>query len=214
VLLLPAGDLAAAVSVWEQATIQASAENVWCHERVLRALMEQCAVLPMRFGTIVDDPNRLLSRLADQSEKLLKDLQRLDGKVEMALRILDNCSETRAVLPPEPARDPNGGPGASYLRARMQNLYGTEAVRHSVGAVKRTIRDRLDPLSAEAVWDLDVAPVLPIKASYLVSRDGVTDFVETVDAIAHGNPDILITCTGPWAPYSFVGTTMTVAGDL
>lgn len=208
------GDLAAAVSVWRGSTISASAENVWHHELVLRGLMERCTVLPMRFGTIADDAGVFSSFLETQYEKLIADLQRIEGKVEMALRILGNVAQTGAILPEEQSGRPVIAPGAAYLQARIRRLYGSEAARRAVQAARPAIRDTLSPLSVDALWAADDDPVLPIKASYLVKRDVMAAFSEAANAVADQCPDIRLTCTGPWAPYSFVGSSMASASDL
>lgn len=214
---LAGGDLAAVVSAWEQTAIHASVENVWRHERVLRAIMERHAVLPMRFGTIVSAPDRILSILARRRRQLVEDLRRVGGKVEIALRVSYDASGTRSV---EPERRRNGAPGTAYLQAKMDRLHRTAAMRRRVCAASQSIRDRLDRLPVDSVWDFEAGTpvpadgpgVSPVKASYLVTRDGLADFVDTVAEIAEQHSDLRITCTGPWAPYSFVGGSAAAAG--
>jgi hypothetical protein len=41
-------------------------------------------------------------------------------------------------------------------------------------------------------------------ASYLVPSDGVERFAEQVRVVADRHPELWLSCTGPWPPYSFV----------
>ncbi|MDP2740002.1 MAG: GvpL/GvpF family gas vesicle protein [Pseudorhodobacter sp.] len=200
VFALVSGDLAVAVSCLERAAVEAAAANVWRHEKVLSALMARHAVLPVRFGTIAAGAAELLEGIGKRQGQLLKDLARLDGKVEIALRISAKQPEATAqVAGPAITR------GTAYLQARQQSLCGTDATRLSVQEVRRAIRTGLDPLLVEAVWPTDEPQVLPIRASCLVKRADVARFVQAVDDIAARSSDTRVTCTGPWAPYSFVG---------
>lgn len=207
VFALVSGELAIAVSCLERATVEVSDANVWRHEQVLSALMARHAVLPVRFGTIAAGAAELLEGIGKRRGQLLKDLARLDGKVEIALRISAKHPETAA-----PQADPAITRGTAYLQARQQSLCGTDATRLSVQEVRRAIHTGLDPLLAEAVWPTDEPQVLPIRASCLVKRGDVARFLQTVEDIAARSSETRVTCTGPWAPYSFVGKSG-VAGE-
>jgi len=207
VFALVSDELAVAVSCLERATVEVSGANVWRHEKVLSALMARHAVLPVRFGTIAAGAAELLEDIGKRRGQLLKDLARLEGKVEIALRILAKHPETTA-----PQADAAITLGTAYLLARRQSLCGTDATRLSVQEVSRAIRAGLDPLLAESVWPTDEPQVLPIRVSCLVKRGDLARFLQTVDDIAACNSDTRVTCTGPWAPYSFVGQSG-VAGE-
>lgn len=210
---LVSGGLAVAVSSLAGSTVEVSAANVWRHEKVLGALMARHAVLPVRFGTITTEAPELLSSVEKRRGQLLNDLERLDGKVEIALRISGKRKEIIAQRVAGQLGEQDITSGTAYLQARRQSLCGTDATRLSVQEIRRAIRNRLDPLSAEAVWHMDEPQVLPLRASYLVKRGDVARFAQAVDDIAAQSSDTRVTCTGPWAPYSFVGQSG-AAGEL
>src|SRR4051794_3956519 len=56
------------------------------HERVVEALMDERAVLPMRFGTTFAARGALVSALAVRREPMLDALERVRGRVELAVR--------------------------------------------------------------------------------------------------------------------------------
>ena len=77
-----------------------------------------------------------------------------------------------------------------------ERLLGTLMARHAVL-----------PMRFATTCDGD-ALVRQLQARRQALRDGlrrVAGFVDAVDSLAVGCPDLAVTCTGPWAPYSFVG---------
>jgi hypothetical protein len=56
------------------------------HDRVVFSLMERGAVLPMRFGTVVDDEGTVRSLLLERREELKNMLAHVRGRVEFGIR--------------------------------------------------------------------------------------------------------------------------------
>ena len=67
-----------------------------------------------------------------------------------------------------------------------------------------SILSRLKTLSAEATWYRGHELPLLFKASFLIARAGLREFVDTAEALASRHGEVVVRCTGPWAPYSFV----------
>ena len=205
VFALVSGDFAFAVSCLERSAVEVSAVNVWLHDNVLSALMTQYAVLPMRFGTIAVGAEQLLEGIMKRRGQLIKDLTRLNEKVEIALHIsVKNWEEVKQQATEQNANSDTTR-GAAYLQGRQQSLYGSDKTQLLVQNVRRTIRLAIDPFIKEAIWPTDEPQALPFKASCLVNKNDMARFVKIVDDIAAHNLDVRVTCTGPWAPYSFVG---------
>lgn len=200
---VPFEDMAAIVSQADDAAIEPSLNHVWHHEKVLGALMERHAVLPMRFGTIC--PTEEVSALLRQrSDALRAGLRQVRGKVEMAVRI------TQSEPPPGEAGNrtsPNlaqaSSAGKSYLlalAARHGHMLGD-----GVPALRalHEAREHLEQLSLKMVWQGPEADGKPFKVSCLVAREEIENFANKLRDIER--PDLRLSCTGPWAPYSFVG---------
>jgi hypothetical protein len=45
-----------------------------------------------------------------------------------------------------------------------------------------------------------------LRAAYLVERANVARFRALVERLQQQHPEIAVLCTGPWPPYSFVGS--------
>jgi len=198
VAAFPADGFAAVVSAAKGMETAPTVKDVWQHDDVLSALLEEHAVVPLRFGTI-SDRDALRTLLNRRRQRTHRDLERVRGKVELALRLsktADGEGET-ALAPRVATVEP--GSGKAYLMARVANRHGGSAV--SCAAI-RHIRDRVDRLAAETTWN-DAA--WPVKASCLIARPKVSDFIATAERLVEQHSDIGMSCTGPWAPYSFVG---------
>jgi hypothetical protein len=181
------GPLTAVYSRHEQLELRAEFEMIWRHEQVVERLMQQVAVLPARFGSVFDDLASLASSLAGSETRLCGQLDRVRGRVELAVRV-------RA---PSPAVRAGAHSGRDYLEDRLA------AHRWQASVAQCT----LVPLRLLAA-DQRVAPAREagvLAASYLVDSGDVDRFAHEVRVLQHSNEGLTLSCTGPWAPYSFVG---------
>jgi hypothetical protein len=157
-----------------------TAEVLWEHEAVVESLMEERDLLPMRFGTLVEDDEAAIRALVERREELRKGLDRVRGAVELAVR-------AEASSPGDLA--PTGTSGAEYIRAKAHR---TEAAR--------LLHEPLAFLARESV--IQAGPEL-LRAAYLVDREAVDGFVGLVRRLQETHDGLRILCTGPWPPYSF-----------
>jgi hypothetical protein len=191
-------ELAAVVSRHAEAPTEPAVDAMWAHERVVEALMDDRAVLPMRFGTTLEEDEALVEVLATRRGEFSKGLATVRGRVEVGVR---------AVVEDHPR--PDHGKNEEIVGAADTPLSGREYLLGKLGnPAARGEGDALHaPLAARAVtsqrWPVRSGEVL--RASYLVERDQVAEFVAAADRVGRGNPRAQLLCTGPWPPYSFVG---------
>jgi hypothetical protein len=161
-------------------------ELLWAHERVIDHLMDQGAVLPLRFGTVLGDPGALRAVLAEERVRFRVLLSRVRDCVELAVRV--------GLAPAEPVAVSGG---ADYIRGRLA------ARRHEEDAVDRVLAPLRSLARATARRPVQAGSTT-LSESYLVSRPTVELFASEVRALQARNPGLSISCTGPWGPYSFV----------
>jgi Gas vesicle synthesis protein GvpL/GvpF len=155
-------------------------EVLWRHEAVVESLMGDRDLLPLRFGTLVEDDEAAVRALDERREELKTSLDRVRGAVELAVR-----AETVAAG----ERMPSGATGAEYLRAKAHR---SEAAR--------LLHEPLAFLARESV----VKPGSELlRAAYLVDREAVDGFVGLVRRLQETHDGLRVLCTGPWPPYSF-----------
>jgi Gas vesicle synthesis protein GvpL/GvpF len=160
---------------------QVTPEALWHHEDLIETLMAERNLLPVRFGTLVPDPEAAAQALAERSAELSTSLDRVRGAVELAVRV-----ETQ-----EPDRDPprGGTSGRDYLSAKARRRAKADRVHEPLARLAR-----------ESV--VHRGPEL-LRAAYLIDRVAVEHFVGLVRRLQEIHPDLDVLCTGPWPPYSF-----------
>jgi hypothetical protein len=206
------GLCAAVGDVSDSGSVRTTAEIVEYHG-IIAWFHDQVAVIPFRFGTILDaraDVERLLERKAGQYAELL---QELEGCSEMGIRAIGE--EPRR---PNPPRDKgNDVPGASSenpgtlylsrLKLRHQHAHAAtqadertiERYRAPFDGIFRKFRSEVSRSqgtngSADSV----------IRSLYfLVPKQSLHRFRQTFAELA-AREDARLLLSGPWPPYNFV----------
>lgn len=164
-------------------------KSVLDHERVVEAIMARGAVLPLRFGTQLEDEEELGAVLAERRDELLRSLERVRGKVELGLRII-----------PSPRAEENPAPevtGRGYLMGRVR------AHRRDRQAV-REVHPALALLSEATCIRRPQSGRATFVGAYLVESHRVAEFRLKAEDLARRQAGLQLIVTGPWPPYSFV----------
>jgi hypothetical protein len=174
-------------------TGEVTVDALWQHERIVEALMDGRDVLPVRYGTCVPDEAAAAQAVADNHEAFAASLESVRGAVELAVRVFPAGSAR-----PAPTSPPEATTGTEYLRARVR----AAAEESDATAIVH------EPLArgarAERVARVN-RPGELLRAAYLVDRSAARAFSARVAEIQQDSPQLRITCTGPWPPYSFAG---------
>ena len=148
------------------------------HDSAVGALMDTGAVLPMRFGTVVDTEEDVRELLARRGEELRGQLAHVRGRVEMGVR---------AAWEGGPIEASSGG---EFMRAKSER-------RAKARRAAAELHEPLRELAVDSVLRLNPREDTLFDAAYLVEKDEADDFAGHVSGRA--------TVTGPWPPYSFSG---------
>ena len=84
--LVVADDLAALVDEGSERSPSPSVEELWAHEETVEELMATCDLLPVRYGSDVDDRDAVQRLLRMRHDELAEGLRRVRGAVELAVR--------------------------------------------------------------------------------------------------------------------------------
>jgi hypothetical protein len=163
-----------------------SADRLWRHEEVVETLMDECDLLPVRYGTRVEDEAAAERVLSDRRHELANALERVRGAVELSVRVFSE--DAGDDVPP--------AQGADYLRWRTRR-------EQSRLEVRARVHGQLVRLTRDSVQNAPSDPHEILREAYLVDRDEVDTFVKRVVEIEAANPRLRLLCTGPWPPYSF-----------
>lgn len=196
---LPVGELLAYVSQASPGQVPLSRANLLCHEAVVESLMDGRGVLPARFGTMIDAQQLALS-LEQNGAAYTALLGRVQGRVELALRVIDTSpGEERSPRP----RGTAAADGRSYLRALLAAEQRGQGRRSKVEALAEQIATELGALAEAALCQRPSGSRLLLKGAYLVRRDAVEALRSHIAEFQAAHPELALLVTGPWPAYSF-----------
>ena len=211
VWLMSVGRLVAVVSDIAQNEIRPNRSRLAAHHDILKRLMPDGPLLPASFGLIADDYDSVYRLLTLNEAALLEQLRRVEGKVEMGLRVfwdvpnlfeyIVNCHnelhELRDTLfrgGREPSRDEKIGLGQLFERALNESRHTyTEIMREIVAPLCAEVKEN-KPREEREVTDL----------ACLVAREREKEFEQAVFKAARLFDDnFRLDYSGPWPPYNF-----------
>jgi hypothetical protein len=205
------GDLAALVSDVAGGAL-AAAREVRAHWRVLEAVSAQTTILPVRFGTVMEDDDAIRTQLlAANGERLSTLLKELVGRVQVAvkgnyrqdelLRGVVAASPTVAALRKRIESLPEDA--GYYERIRLGELVAAEVERRREDDAARALA-RLEPLAVATRSEGVGTPDAAFNLAFLVERERLDEFSAAVTALIDELGDrVAVRYVGPLAPYSF-----------
>jgi hypothetical protein len=152
---------------------------------VLQALLEQAAIIPFRFPTIVADDQEISAYLREHGGTLLSDLARFRTMVQMEILI--------QMEPGADARQLQSG--KNYLRAKQEQFERIEKVLTD-------LRHTLAPYTGE--WRVRES-VDRARGYVLVNRNTINNFREAAKAIVLPQ-QVGVRITGPWPVSEFLAS--------
>ena len=180
------------------------------HDRVVRAALATATPLPLRFGADFPDEDALRAALRDRAQELLAGLDRVRGRVEMAVSVAWDAAPARErLLAGRPELRLPGAPprtGRAYLEARRRE-HALEAALHAeAGALLERVSEAVAAAlpDAEEVRTPLARPDLAGTLAHLVRATEAAAYREAVERASAEVPAAELRVSGPWAPYSFV----------
>jgi hypothetical protein len=173
-----------------------SATTLRAHDAVVRRLAAAVdAILPVRFGTLLDGETALADAIAGRASRLREALALVAGREQMTLRVFGEPAPTddRA-----PAVASELGPGARYLEGRRR-----QARRDADVPELAPLRPHLAGLVRAEQAQRHDAPPLLASVYHLVDRGRAAAYVGAVAAGADALAPTRAIASGPWPPYAF-----------
>lgn len=188
------------------------------HEKVVEHFSRRASVVPLRFGTIYLESDKVERMLEERHGELLAIIERLRGREEWGLNVYsDRARLKEAIVSLSPRLSELSGqaaqasPGQAYLmRKKIDALRDAEAraeTRRVAAAIEQELAGaaaasaRLRVLKDEAGEQGDVAA----KLAFLVERGRFTEFRDGAERLAqkYEGAGFKLELTGPWPPYNF-----------
>jgi hypothetical protein len=187
-------------------------DDLIAHERVLDAVAERTAVLPMRFPAVVEEDGVVSELLAPNQERFMEALARLDGLVQFTVKgrfeqdaVLCEIAEADDEIMALRERVRDVPEDASYYdRIRLGELVVT-AMEQRRDEVGRRVLERLRPFAVDMSPRPLAQPDEVLNAAFLVARDRVENFDDAVEGVGRDLAGrVRVRLVGPLAPYDFV----------
>lgn len=180
----------------------AQRESVLKHLEVNSRIFSTCTVVPVRFGTIADDPCQVKELLQKIYLQVRAALKRLERKVEMVVRA---SWDLHAVLQEAKSEIEIENSGAADIQQKIavgRRVF--EAVDKRKKAIINTIHNRLHLVAADFTVGRPDGEEMIFDHSYLVEREKEALFEEAVNLLANEyGRGLSFKYIGPLPPYSF-----------
>ncbi len=208
--------LRAAVSRIGPAEIAPDLPRVRAYERVVLSYHRQDTVVPMRYGSVVEQESQVIKLLDEHGPQYEALLQELEGCVEMGLRVLlppgpwaavipggpEGCREVAGPRPPEPAAAPDRL-GLTYLTARKAHYDHQDCWTGEYRLAADRCLARFSGLFIKSKLEGPCRRLPLLSLYFLVPCPAVGSFRQAFRHLAETESARLL-LSGPWPPYNFV----------
>jgi hypothetical protein len=211
---------AAVVSEYEaESQVLPLRKNLDPHHRVIREVMKTGTIIPMTFGHVAASEDEVLWLLRRNRDEICRELDRLDGKVEMTLKVLwdvDNIFEYFLELDPELADRRDQIFGRSHAPSQAEKIELGRKFEELLNREREKQTGRVIAAFRPCCSEVAANPVKNEKSvmdlAFLVDRERTRDFEERVNQVAGTFPaQYLFDYGGPWAPFDFAGLELQTA---
>lgn len=188
----------------------ANPKHVLEHEEVVEKLMENFTILPMRFCTIFDKRENVLSMMKEYYADFKENLDNLRNKVEFGIKVIwpgdmvkkrisDMCNKNSHIV------SAVNSPGKTFINEKYRTYkidkeFEKEADR-CIAAIDNFFRSAV----IEKKYEKLESNNLLLSASYLVEKGNQDDFKQAFERLTKSvNADFKYLFSGPWPPYNFI----------
>ena len=219
VRFLSFGGIAAAVSPYPLKKIRPERKNLMAHNNVLKALLEVTTVLPMTFGTIIDNTEQIYKILDLNKDALGKQLSEIEGCVEMGLQVnwdVPNIFEYFIDIHPELKRARDQLMPPSQEPSRHAKIELGQLFDQTVNRDRRQHAETIEGVLQSVCSDIkrlepprDLKEV--VRFALLVKRDKVDELEnELVKAANLFDNSYSFDYNGPWALFNFASINLEI----
>lgn len=186
--------------------------NLDPHNAVIREIMKTTTIVPMAFGHVAKSEQAVRRALRRNLGEIRAELDRLEGKVEMGLKVLwdvDNIFEYFVGVDPELAALRDQIFGRSRAPTVSEKLELGRRFEEQLAAQReqqaQRVVETLTASSAELRLNPPKGEKTVMNLAFLVEREQLKQFEEKVYEVAATFPThYIFDYNGPWAPFHFV----------
>ena len=206
------GRVAAVVSDLSGGRIRPQRRNMAAHQEVLKHLLREVKPLPAAFGLLADDEAAIIRILKDNQAAFLSQLKRVDGGLEMGLRMswdVPNIFEyfVGAHAELQDLRDDFFRDGSNLTQDQMITL--GRSFERLLEEDRETYTEQVESVMRSCCREIKRNKCRTEKEimhlACLVDRDAAARFEQSVlEAARPFDNNYAFDFNGPWAPHNFV----------
>lgn len=204
-------DIAAVVSNSLLINYSISRQNSLAHEKAIEEVMKEHTVLPVRFGTLAEDEEKVKQILEREADNFKTLLAKMEGKKELGVKVvfkeniyneiliryedIKALKEKLAPLSPEKT---------VYQRVELGKMV-QDALEKEKQIYKAHVLDILSPLAEELKINNNYGERMFLNAAFLVTMDKEAGFDEKIQALSSQYGDKMnFKYVGTVPPFNFV----------
>ena len=221
---IPYRDIAVIVSELSDEAKEKTDTYILEHERIVEGLMEGFTVLPMRFLTVFNTKEDLLSMAEIYYEDFKDNLARLHNKVEFGMKVIwpADTIKQRVVDAYQKTKPPHqsswcGGkhnisvsidsPAKTFVKEKFEKHIIEKEFQEEANRCIAVVDDYFNKIAIEKKLKRLQTESLLLNASYLVDKDRQNEFKQAFEQLKNAPSDLKFLFSGPWPCYNFINLT-------
>lgn len=207
---VPFCDIGAVVSEISQPIRDATEGAVSEHEAVVEKLMVNFTVLPVRFRTIIDSRDGLLSMMQAHYKDFKDNLGRLHNKLEFGIKVIWPSDKIKGRMintykkSSEKLSVSNDSSNKRFMRDKFEKYKLDEEFEKKANKFINVMDIFFSKFAAEKKLGKLKSENLLLDAVYLVEKDNQDNFKEAFEHIKSAHKGFKFLFSGPWPVYNFV----------
>lgn len=179
---------------------------------IIDAFAKEVTLLPIRFGTFLKSDEFVNQLLEKHYDSFFTNLQRVENKYEFGLKVMwdyekgiqqiKKVTESEEIVANEYFA--KNTVHTNYLFEKMKKHRLEDNLLKHVENLIEEICCHLKEINPECIFKKMINNSLIIDASFLVDKNSMQKFVQSVGELNGLQPELNFLLTGPWPPYSFV----------
>lgn len=182
-------------------------EYVLAHEKVIEELMDKFTVLPVRFFTVFDKKENVISMSRKYYNDFKNNLERLRNKVEFGIKVIWNGSDVKKKIE-ETYKNSDSIPVTSrakiFIKEKFKEYKINKIFESEADRCIEFIDNSFSRFSCEKKIQKLKTENLLLSANYLVEKEKQNDFKKVYEQLKNGQDKFKYLFSGPWPAYNFV----------
>jgi len=207
---IPYCDIGAVVSEFTEPVQNNTKGNVLAHEEIVERLMEHFTVLPVRFQTIIDGRDNLLSMMQSYYKDFRDNLDRVRNKVEFGIKVIWPSDKIKEHITNTYKKNdkkvsvPGNSSNKRFMREKFEKYKLDEEFEKKADKFINVMDIFFSKFTAGKKLKKLKTEDLLLDAVYLVKKDDQDNFKEAFEHIKDPHANFKFLFSGPWPPYNFV----------